>query len=292
MRLLRVGDPGAERPAAFAPDGSVVDVSAVVPDYDHRTLGPASLATVADAVDAGGLPTVDIRDTRIGAPVARPGKVVCIGLNYRDHAAETGAEIPTEPIVFMKDPWVVAGPHDDVPIPRGSSKTDYEVELAVVIGSAAHYLGSPEEANAHIAGFAVANDVSERAFQLERGGQWDKGKSCEGFNPLGPWLVTPDEFDPSDAPIRLQVNGVDRQSSRTSQLIFDVPTIVHYLSHFMVLRPGDVVITGTPGGVAMGRPDPKPYLRDGDVVEAEIAGLGRMRQVFREAAPATSKCLD
>ena len=283
MRLLRIGESGAERPAAFAPDGSVVDVSSVVPDYDHHTLTADSLARVAAAVAAGGLPTVQLGDSRIGAPVARPGKVVCIGLNYRDHAAETGAEIPAEPIVFMKDPWVVAGPNDDVPIPRGSSKTDYEVELAVVIGRTARYLSSPDQATAHIAGFAVANDVSEREFQLERGGQWDKGKSCEGFNPLGPWLVTPDEFDPSDAPIQLQVNGVGRQSSRTSQLIFDVPTVVHYLSQFMVLRPGDVVITGTPGGVAMGRPDPKPYLRDGDVVEAEIDGLGRMRQTFRQA---------
>lgn len=283
MRLLRVGDVGAERPAAFAPDGSVVDVSSVVPDYDHRTLDSDSLARVAAAVAAGGLPTVELGNVRVGAPVARPGKVVCIGLNYLDHAAETGAEIPAEPIVFMKDPWVVTGPDDDVPIPRGSSKTDYEVELAVVIGRTARYLESTEQAGSYIAGFAVANDVSEREFQLERGGQWDKGKSCEGFNPLGPWLVTPDEFDPSDAPIRLQVNGVDRQSSRTSQLIFDVPTVVHYLSQFMVLRPGDVVITGTPGGVAMGQPDPKPYLRDGDVVEAEISGLGRMRQVFRQA---------
>ncbi|MBB2891004.1 fumarylacetoacetate hydrolase family protein [Flexivirga oryzae] len=283
MRLLRVGDVGAERPAAFAPDGSVVDVSSVVPDYDHRTLDSDSLARVAVAVAAGGLPTVELGNVRVGAPVARPGKVVCIGLNYRDHAAETGAEIPAEPIVFMKDPWVVTGPDDDVPIPRGSSKTDYEVELAVVIGRTARYLESTEQAGSYIAGFAVANDVSEREFQLERGGQWDKGKSCEGFNPLGPWLVTRDEFDPSDAPIRLQVNGVDRQSSRTSQLIFDVPTVVHYLSQFMVLRPGDVVITGTPGGVAMGQPDPKPYLRDGDVVEAEISGLGRMRQVFRQA---------
>ncbi|WP_446665575.1 fumarylacetoacetate hydrolase family protein [Flexivirga sp. B27] len=284
MRLLRVGEPGSERPAAIAADGSTVDVSSVVPDYDHRTLGAASLARVADAVAAGGLPTVDLERSRVGAPVARPGKVVAIGLNYRDHAAETGAEIPSEPIVFMKDPWSVTGPDDDVPIPRGSNKTDYEVELAVVIGKTARYLESPADASDHIAGYAVANDVSEREFQLERGGgQWDKGKSCEGFNPLGPWLVTPDEFEPSDAPISLQVNGVDRQCSRTSQLIFDVPTVVHHLSQCMVLHPGDLIVTGTPGGVAMGRPDPKPYLRDGDVVEAAIDGLGRMRQVFRQA---------
>ncbi|MFC6707643.1 fumarylacetoacetate hydrolase family protein [Flexivirga alba] len=283
MRLLRVGDLGEERPAAFAPDGSVVDVSSVVPDYDHRTLERDSLARVAAAVAEGRLPVVDLAGTRVGPPVSRPGKVVCIGLNYRDHAAETGAAIPTEPIVFMKDPWTVVGPDDDIPIPRGSSKTDYEVELAIVIGRTARYLDGPEQAAEHIAGYAMANDVSERELQLERGGQWDKGKSCEGFNPLGPWLVTPDEFDPSNAPIRLQVNGSDRQVSNTDQLIFDVPTVVHYLSQVMVLHPGDVINTGTPGGVAMGQADPKPYLRDGDVVEAEMTGLGRMRQVFRQA---------
>lgn len=284
MRLLRVGEIGAERPAAFTADGTVVDVSSVVPDYDHRTLHPESLTLVAEAVAGGRLPTLDLTGVRVGAPVARPGKVVCIGLNYRDHAAETGAEIPTEPIVFMKDPWAVTGPYDDVPIPRDSTRTDYEVELAVVIGRTARYLDSVGEAADHIAGFALSDDVSEREFQLERGGgQWDKGKSCEGFYPLGPWLVTPDEFDPAQAPIRLQVNGIGRQESSTSQLIFDVQAIVHHLSQFMVLHPGDVISTGTPSGVAMGQPDPKPYLRDGDVVEAEIPGLGRMRQVFRQA---------
>ncbi|HWC24148.1 MAG TPA: fumarylacetoacetate hydrolase family protein [Flexivirga sp.] len=284
MRLLRVGDAGAERPAAFAADGSVVDVSSVVPDYDHRTLNDDTLTTVVDAVTSGDLPVLDPTGVRIGSPVARPGKVVCIGLNYRDHAAETGASIPTEPIVFMKDPSCVVGPHDDVPIPRGSTRTDYEVELAVVVGRTARYLDSPEQSAAHIAGYALSHDVSEREFQLERGGgQWDKGKSCEGFNPLGPWLVTPDEFDPSNAPIRLQVNGSDRQVSSTDQLIFDVHQVVWHLSQFMVLHPGDVINTGTPGGVAMGHADPKPYLRDGDLVEAEITGLGRMRQVFRQA---------
>lgn len=284
MRLLRVGEPGSERPAAIAADGSTVDVSSVVPDYDHRTLRPDALDEVARAVAGGDLPTVDPAAVRVGAPIARPGKVVCIGLNYRDHAAETGAEVPSEPIVFMKDPWSVTGPDDDVPIPRGSTQTDYEVELAIVIGREAGYLESPAEASDHIAGYALAHDVSEREFQLERGGgQWDKGKSCAGFNPLGPWLVTPDEFDPTDVPIRLSVNGIERQSSSTAQLIFDVPAIVHHLSHYMVLYPGDVINTGTPGGVAMAQRDPKPYLRDGDVVEATIAGLGTMRQVFRQA---------
>lgn len=283
MRLLRVGPAGNERPAALASNGSVLDISSVVPDLDHRTLDKATLDRIASAIDGGALPTIDVTGQRIGAPVARPGKVVCIGLNYRDHARETGAEIPAEPIIFMKDPWTVIGPDDTVPIPRASTKTDYEVELAVVIGKTARYLDSPDDAAAHIAGYAVSHDVSEREFQLERGGQWDKGKSCEGFNPLGPWLVTPDEFDPSDAPIRLSVNGSARQDSSTAQMIFDVPTVVHYLSQFMVLMPGDIINTGTPHGVALGLPDPKPYLRDGDVVEAEIDGLSRMRQTFEQA---------
>ena len=283
MRFLRFGAAGAERPAAFAPDGTIVDLSSVVPDFEHRTLGADSLTRVAEAVANGGLPVVDVDRARIGAPVARPGKVVCIGLNYRDHALETGADLPAEPIIFMKDPWTVVGPHDRVPIPRRSSKTDYEVELAVVIGRAARYLDSTADAAAHIAGYALSNDVSEREFQLERGGQWDKGKSCEAFNPLGPWLVTPDEFDPASARIRLWVNGITRQDSNTDQLIFDVPSVVHYLSQFMVLQPGDIINTGTPAGVALGKTDPKPYLRDGDVVEAEIDGLGRMRQIFKQA---------
>ncbi|GAB3496357.1 fumarylacetoacetate hydrolase family protein [Flexivirga lutea] len=284
MRLLRVGPPGAERPCALLADGTACDLSSVVPDLDHHTLGAASLERLSTAVAGGTLPTVDLTGQRIGPPVARPGKVVCIGLNYRDHAHETGAGIPAEPIVFLKDPWTVVGPNDAVPIPRGSSSTDFEAELAVVIGSTARYLRTPADAAEHIAGYALSHDVSEREFQLERGGgQWDKGKSCEGFNPLGPWLVTPDEFDPSSARIRLWVNGVGRQDGNTDQMIFDVPTLVHHLSQFMVLHPGDVISTGTPAGVALGAPEPKPYLRAGDVVEAEIEGLGRMRQVFHQA---------
>lgn len=283
MRLLRVGAPGAERPAALAANGSVLDISSVVPDLDRRTLDDASLDRVRSAISAGDLPELDPAGQRIGPPIARPGKVVCIGLNYRDHARETGADIPAEPIVFMKDPWTVVGPDDTVPIPRGSTKTDYEAELAIVIGRTARYLSSPAEAAAHIAGYALSHDVSEREYQLERGGQWDKGKSCEAFNPLGPWLVTRDEFDPSSAPVRLWVNGIARQDGNTDQMIFDVPTVVHYLSQFMVLYPGDIINTGTPAGVGLGMPDPKPYLRAGDVVEAEIEGLGRMRQTFEQA---------
>jgi 2-keto-4-pentenoate hydratase/2-oxohepta-3-ene-1,7-dioic acid hydratase in catechol pathway len=220
---------------------------------------------------------------RFGPPVARIGKIVCIGLNYRDHAAETGAPIPAEPIIFLKTPDTVVGPDDEVLIPRGSTKTDWEVELAVVVGREARYLDSPADAWACIAGYAISNDVSEREFQLERGGQWDKGKNCETFNPLGPWLLTVDEVpDPHALGLRLQVNGEPRQDGSTKNMIFGIDHLVWYLSQFMVLHPGDVINTGTPAGVALGRPD-KPYLRAGDVVEVEIDGLGRQRQVFGQA---------
>jgi 2-keto-4-pentenoate hydratase/2-oxohepta-3-ene-1,7-dioic acid hydratase in catechol pathway len=208
---------------------------------------------------------------------------VCIGLNYRDHAEETGATPPAEPIVFLKTPDTVVGPDDEVLIPRQSVKTDWEVELAVVIGSQARYLDSPDDALAHIAGYAVSNDVSEREFQLERGGQWDKGKNCETFNPLGPWLLTADEVaDPQNLALRLWVNGEQRQDGNTANMIFGVNHLVWYLSQFMVLRAGDVINTGTPAGVAMGKPG-FPFLRSGDVVELEIDGLGRQRQVFGQA---------
>lgn len=220
---------------------------------------------------------------RVGAPLAAPGKIIGIGLNYADHAAETGASAPAEPIVFMKAPDTLNGPDDDVLIPRGSAKTDYEVELAVVIGRTARYLASEDEADAVIAGYALANDVSERAFQIERGGQWDKGKSCETFSPLGPLLVTSDEVaDPQDLGLRLWVNGALRQDGSTKNMIFTVRHIVHYLSRFMVLYPGDVIVTGTPAGVAMAREE-TPYLREGDVVELEIDGLGRQRQRMVQA---------
>ncbi|MDO9395814.1 MAG: fumarylacetoacetate hydrolase family protein, partial [Herbiconiux sp.] len=213
-------------------------------------------------------------------PLAQPTKIVCIGLNYRDHADETGAAYPAEPVVFMKDPSTLAGANDTVPIPRHSVKTDWEVELGIVIGRTARYLDSPEEAAAHIAGYVLSHDVSEREFQLERGGQWDKGKSCEGFNPLGPWFATADEFDaPQELGLRLWVNGVQRQNGSTANQIFGIDHVVWYLSQFMVLRPGDIINTGTPAGVAMGI-EGQPYLRVGDVVELEIDGLGRARQEF------------
>jgi 2-keto-4-pentenoate hydratase/2-oxohepta-3-ene-1,7-dioic acid hydratase in catechol pathway len=277
MKLLRVGPQGAERPAVLAEDGTLLDLSGVTGDIDGDFLATGGLDRARAAQAAGELPPIQKTD-RIGAPVARPGKVVCIGLNYRDHAAETGAEIPAEPIVFMKAPNTVVGPADDVPIPRGSEKTDYEVELAIVLGGTARYLDSPAEARALVAGYAVCNDVSEREYQLERGGTWDKGKSCEAFNPLGPHLVTADEIpDPQNLALRTWVNGELRQDGNTGDMIFGVDHLIWYLSQFMVLEPGDIIPTGTPAGVALGRAE-TPYLRKGDVVELEIEGLGRQRQ--------------
>jgi 2-keto-4-pentenoate hydratase/2-oxohepta-3-ene-1,7-dioic acid hydratase in catechol pathway len=282
MRLLRIGGPGAERPAVER-DGRWFDARPVTEDIDGRFLGEGGIERLRAAMDAGRLPEVSREGVRIGAPVARPGKVVCIGLNYRDHAAETGAAVPDEPVVFMKDPSTVIGPCDDVLIPRGSTKTDWEVELGVVIGAPARYLEDADAARDVIAGYLVSHDVSEREFQLERGGQWDKGKSCETFNPAGPYLVTPDEIeDPQQLGLRLWVNGSERQNGTTADMVFPVLEVIRYLSQFMVLNPGDLVNTGTPAGVALGRPG-TPYLRAGDVVELEIDGLGRQRQEMGQA---------
>lgn len=277
MRLARHGAAGAERPLISGADGAWRDLRPVIDD-----LTPATLPAVLGGVDIGALPVVEAPG-RFGPPLNGIGKIVCIGLNYRAHAAETGAAVPEEPIVFLKTPDTVVGPDDRVFIPRASVKTDYEVELAVVIGREARYLPDEDAAAACVAGYAISNDVSEREFQLERGGQWDKGKNCETFNPLGPWLLTADEVpDPQALGLRLSVNGEPRQDSDTSDMIFGVHRIIHYLSHFMVLRPGDVINTGTPSGVAMGLPG-MPYLREGDVVDVEIDGLGRQRQTFGQA---------
>ncbi|MFF0310460.1 fumarylacetoacetate hydrolase family protein [Streptosporangium sp. NPDC004379] len=282
MKLLRVGPEGRERPCALGPDGRVLDLSSLTADIDGAFLAGGGLERVRSALDAGELPEAGPYE-RIGAPVARPGKIICIGLNYSDHAEETGAAIPAEPVVFMKASNTMVGPDDEVLVPRGSVKTDYEVELAVVLGRTARYLSSPEEAADVFAGYAIANDVSEREFQNERGGQWDKGKSCETFNPLGPWLVTADEVgDPQALGLRLWVNGELRQDGSTGNQIFGVHHVIWYLSQFMVLEPGDVVNTGTPAGVALGR-GPEAYLRKGDVVELEIDGLGRQRQRMGQA---------
>ncbi|MEU5543956.1 fumarylacetoacetate hydrolase family protein [Streptomyces sioyaensis] len=285
MKLLRVGTVGAERPALLDGSGVLRDLSGLVPDIDGTLLADErKLATLCAAAASGELPRLDADGLRTGPPLARIGKIVCIGLNYHDHARETGATPPEEPILFMKAPDTVVGPDDTVLVPRGSTKTDWEVELAVVIGRTARYLETDEQALAAIAGYAVAHDVSERAFQIERGGQWDKGKNCETFNPLGPWLVTADEVpDPQDLGLRLWVNGELKQNGTTAEQIFPVAEVVRYVSRFMTLYPGDVLNTGTPSGVAMGHPDPGPYLRAGDVVELEIDGLGRQRQTLRNA---------
>ncbi|MFJ2896796.1 fumarylacetoacetate hydrolase family protein [Streptomyces sp. NPDC087218] len=282
MRLMRIGEPGHERPVLVRPDGRHHDLSGITDDIDGAFL--AALADDPRLVPAGPvLPETDITGLRIGAPVARPSALLCIGQNYAAHAAESGAEPPEQPILFYKSPNTVVGPYDDVLIPRGSKKTDWEVELAVVIGRRASYLDSPADAAAHIAGYAVSNDVSERAFQLEEsGGQWSKGKSCATFNPLGPVLVTADEVgDPQDLRLRSYVNGEPRQDSVTADMIFSVAHLVHHLSQYLVLEPGDVINTGTPQGVALsGR---FPYLGPGDVMEVEISGLGRQRSVCRPA---------
>ncbi|MFK3980763.1 fumarylacetoacetate hydrolase family protein [Micromonospora sp. NPDC050397] len=277
MKYMRVGPFGAERPVAHT-DGRYYDLSGITGDIDGAFLAGGGVTDVA------GLPEIDITGLRIGAPIARPGVVLCVGLNYAAHAAESGAANPEFPVVFYKAPNTVVGPYDDVLVPRGSTKTDWEVELAVVIGKAARYLSSPEEALAHIAGYTLANDVSERDYQFAvSGGQWSKGKSCETFNPLGPYLVTPDELgDPGRLGLRSWVNGEVRQDSSTADMIFDVAYLVWHLSQYSVLEPGDLITTGTPEGVALsGR---FPYLAAGDVVEVEVDGLGRQRSAVKDAA--------
>jgi 2-keto-4-pentenoate hydratase/2-oxohepta-3-ene-1,7-dioic acid hydratase in catechol pathway len=284
MKLLRVGPAGQERPAALGPGGRLVDLSGLVSEIDGTWLAGGGIERARAAVEAGGLAELDAGAVRVGPPVARPGKIVCIGLNYSDHAEETNAEQPAEPVLFMKAANTVVGPDDEVLIPRHSTKTDWEVELAVVIGRTARYLEDEVAAMACVAGYTISNDVSEREFQLERGGTWDKGKSCETFNPLGPWLVTADEVpDPQQLALRLRVNGQLRQNGNTKNMIFPVAKLIHYASQFMVLEPGDVINTGTPAGVALGQPEPKPFLRAGDVLELEIDGLGRQRQLVGQA---------
>ena len=289
LKFLRIGEAGAERPAALDDDGVLWDLSPLTPDIDGEFLASGGLDAAAEAVSAGGLPIIDDpadgTGLRIGAPVARPQAVICIGMNYAAHAAESGSPPPTRTVIFFKHPNTVVGPFDEVLIPPESTKTDWEVELAVVIGVRARYLSSPAEALAHVAGFAVSNDVSEREYQIEiSGGQWSKGKSSETFNPLGPWMVRPSEIgDGSGLRLRSFVNGKPRQDSSTSDLIFNVAQVVYELSQYMVLEPGDLINTGTPQGVALsGR---FPYLRPGDVVECEVDGLGRQRQVLAQGRP-------
>lgn len=280
MRLVRLGDLGGEIPGVIVGESTeVLDARPVTPDFDPDFFANSGLERLRAAVRDGELTPLRTSSQRIGAPLRRPGKIVCIGLNYRNHAMESGMEVPKEPIIFMKASNTIVGPHDDVMIPRNSLKTDWEIELAVVINSTASYLQSPDESPRFIAGYAISNDLSEREFQLERGGQWDKGKSCATFNPLGPWLVTSEEIpDPQGLQMFLDVNGQRLQNESTSDMIFPVNHLVWYVSQFMVLEPGDVINTGTPAGVGLGLRPPR-YLKAGDLMRLGIDGLGEQRSL-------------
>jgi len=279
MKLIRFGKAGAEQPGIII-DGKMFDLSDFIPDYDEQFFA-SDVFNIAEIVEKynGQLPEVN-PDERLGCPVARPSKIVCIGLNYAKHAKETNSPIPAEPIIFLKSTTAVVGPYDDITIPKNSQKTDWEVELALVIGKKASYV-SEENAMEYVAGYCLHNDVSERAFQLERGGTWDKGKGCDTFAPLGPWMATRDEIpDPHNLRLWLTVNGKMMQDGNTDDFIFNIPQIVSYVSQFMTLLPGDIISTGTPNGVGLGF-NPPIFLKDGDVVELGIDGLGTSRQVCK-----------
>ena len=284
MKLLRVGAKGSEKPAILHTDGTYRDLSSVVPDINGSTIGAEGLAKIK-AADASKLPVLD-KSSRIGPCVGNVGKFMCIGLNYADHAAETGAEIPKEPILFMKATSAIIGPNDDVELPKNTLKPDWEVELGVIIGKTAKYI---DEANAldYVAGYCVVNDLSERHFQTERGGQWTKGKSADTFGPIGPWLVTADEIpDPQNLGMFLEVNGHRYQNGSTKTMIFGVAALVAYVSRFMTLEPGDCITTGTPPGVGMGvKPNPV-FLKPGDVMKLGIEGLGEQQQTVHAWDPA------
>jgi 2-keto-4-pentenoate hydratase/2-oxohepta-3-ene-1,7-dioic acid hydratase in catechol pathway len=278
MKLLRHGPSGQERPGILDAEGKIRDLSSKIDDIDGDKLSPAKLKELA-AIDISSLPVVE-GNPRLGVPVARIGKFIAVGLNFSDHAAESGLPVPAEPVVFTKAISSITGPNDNVVIPRGSKKTDWEVELGVVIGTRASYV-TKDEALAHVAGYVVINDVSEREYQIERGGTWDKGKGCDTFGPIGPWLVTSDEVgDVQNLSMWLDVNGERKQTGTTATMIFDVATLVSYISEFMTLMPGDVITTGTPPGVGMGiKPEPQ-YLKAGDVVRLGIEKLGEQQQTF------------
>lgn len=281
MKLIRFGKSGSERPGILDDQGNRRDVSAFFKDFDRDFLNGGGLEQLA-RIDTSEFPRVYDQE-RWASPVARPGKVICIGLNYSDHAAETGNPIPKEPIIFQKGSNTVVGPEDDIIIPRKSVKTDWEVELGIIIGKDARYLNDPSESDDYILGYCISNDVSEREFQIERGGQWTKGKSCDNFNPTGPFVATKDEVeDPQNLSMKLWVNGVLRQNGNSKTMIFDCKYIVWYLSQFMTLEAGDLITTGTPPGVALGMANPE-YLKAGDVVELEIEGLGRQKSVCVDA---------
>ncbi|MGL4093143.1 fumarylacetoacetate hydrolase family protein [Hyphomicrobiales bacterium] len=276
MKLMRVGQPGHEKPAILDAEGKIRDLSAHVKDIGGDAISPEGLKKIA-ALDLSTLPV--LTEDRIGACVAGTGKFICIGLNFSDHAAETGAAVPSEPVIFMKATSAIVGPNDNVVIPRGSEKTDWEVELGVVIGKTAKYV-SEADALDYVAGYCVSHDVSERAFQTERQGQWTKGKSCDTFGPIGPWLVTKDEIaDPQNLGMWLKVNGETMQNGSSKTMVYGVANVVSYLSQFMSLHPGDVISTGTPPGVGLGM-KPQRFLKAGDVVELGIEGLGSQKQTF------------
>jgi len=278
MKFLRYGEPGQEKPGLLGSDGIIRDISGHVPDLAAGALDPGKLDELAK-LDGPALPAVS-GNPRLGACVAGTGKFICIGLNYSDHAAETGATVPPEPIIFMKATSAIVGPNDDLILPRGSEKTDWEVELGIVIGKTAKYV-SEAEALDYVAGYCTVHDVSERAFQTERHGQWTKGKSCDTFGPTGPWLVTKDEVaDPQDLAMWLKVNGEMMQDGSTKTMVYGAAYLVSYLSQFMSLRPGDMISTGTPPGVGMGMKPPR-YLKAGDIVELGIEGLGSQKQRVR-----------
>lgn len=281
MKLVRFGTPGSERVGVLDAEGRVRDASAVL--SKETALTADLLATVRHLLEQDALPE-EKEPGRLLSPIAKPGKVVGIGLNYRDHAAESGVDPPPEPVVFLKPGSSMAGPYDDIELPPGSTHTDWEVELGVVLGTALRRCDDPKSALSAVAGYVTANDVTERDLQFNHGPTWTKGKSCDTFSPVGPWLVTPDEVgDPERLSLQLWVNGALRQSSSTEQMIFGIAEVLMFVSGLMTLEPGDLVLTGTPGGVAMGRPDPKPYLRAGDVVELEVDGLGRQRSLVVES---------
>ncbi|WP_438753982.1 fumarylacetoacetate hydrolase family protein [Pararhizobium sp. O133] len=282
MKLLRYGQPGAEKPALLDADGHVRDLSGHIGDIAGAALTNEGIAAIA-AIDPKSLPLVE-NPGRLGPCVSRVGKFICVGLNYADHAAETGAKIPEEPILFMKATSAITGPNDNVIIPRNSKKTDWEVELGVVIGDEARYVTEADAMN-HVAGYCLINDVSEREFQAERGGQWTKGKSADSFGPIGPWVVTRDEVaDPQNLKMWLTVDGVSRQNGSTKTMIFTVPFLVHYISQFMSLQPGDIISTGTPPGVGLGiKPDPI-FLHAGQTIRLGIEGLGEQQQLTVDAA--------
>ncbi len=282
MKLIRFGESGAEKPGVLQ-EGKRLDLSGYFTDWDRKFFNTGGMDRLKELLEGGTELPEAPEDSRWGSCVARPGKVICIGLNYSDHAAESGMAIPEEPIIFQKGANTVVGPYDDILIPRGSEKTDWEVELGIVIGRDARYLASAEEARKYIAGYCISHDVSERAYQLERGGQWTKGKSCDTFNPLGPWMATPDEIsDVHNLNMTLSVNGEAKQNGNTSTMVFDCYTVVHYLSQFMTLEAGDLISTGTPPGVGLGMKPPQ-YLRAGDIVELSIEGLGSQKQSCENA---------